>query len=103
ILLAQMRAVRRNYRIHPRRVYVAGLSSGGALASVLGMRKPRSVAGVIAHSGIACGAASSPMAALGVLRNGADTDVVEIAREARGADNADSLRVPLLVVQGGAD
>jgi len=103
IVLAQMRAVRRKYRIHPRRMYVAGLSSGGALASVMGLRKPSAVAGVIAHSGIACGAASSPMAALGVPKNGADTDVVRIAREARDAGNADSLRVPLLVIQGGAD
>ena len=103
ILLAQVRAVRRQYRIHPRRVYVAGLSSGGALASVLGLRKPSAVAGVIAHSGIACGAASSPMAALGVLKTGADTDVVRIGREARVRNNPDSVRVPLLVIQGGAD
>jgi poly(hydroxyalkanoate) depolymerase family esterase len=103
IVLSQMRVVRRKYRIDPRRVYVAGLSSGGALASVLGLRKPSAVAGVIAHSGIACGAASSPMAALGVLRNGADTDVVQIGREARAANDPDSLPVPLLVIQGGAD
>jgi poly(3-hydroxybutyrate) depolymerase len=103
IVLAQMRVVRRKYRIHPRRVYVAGLSSGGALASVLGLRKPGAVAGVIAHSGIACGAASTPMAALGVLKNGADTDVVQIGREARAANSPDSVRVPLLVLQGGAD
>jgi poly(hydroxyalkanoate) depolymerase family esterase len=103
IVLAQMRVVRRTYRIHPRRVYVAGLSSGGALASVLGLRKPDAVAGVIAHSGIACGAASAPMAALGVLKKGADTDVVQIGREARAASSRDSARVPLLVIQGGAD
>jgi poly(hydroxyalkanoate) depolymerase family esterase len=103
IVLAQMRVVRRKYRIHPRRVYVAGLSSGGALASVLGLRKPGTVAGVIVHSGIACGAASSPMAALGVLKTGADTDVVQIGREARAAGDPDSVPVPLLVIQGGAD
>jgi poly(hydroxyalkanoate) depolymerase family esterase len=103
IVLAQMRAVRRKYRIHPRRMYVAGLSSGGALASVLGLRKPGAVAGVVAHSGIACGAASSPMAALGVLKDGADTDVVRIGRDARLANDADLLPVPLLVIQGADD
>ena len=103
ILLAQIRAVRRKYRTHPRRVYVAGLSSGAALASVIGVRKPAAIAGVIAHSGIACGAASSALAALGVLRNGADADVLPIAREARAGSDADSLSVPLLVVQGGND
>jgi len=103
ILLAQVRAARRKYRIHPRRVYVAGLSSGAALASVIGIRNPAAIAGVIAHSGIACGAASSPLAALGVLKNGADTDVLQIAREARAGNDAASLPVPLLVVQGSAD
>jgi len=103
ILLAQIRAVRRKYRIHPRRVYVAGLSSGGALATVLGMRKPAAIAGVFVHSGIACGAASSPLAALGVLKNGADTDVAQIARDVRANSNPQSLPVPLLVVQGADD
>jgi poly(hydroxyalkanoate) depolymerase family esterase len=103
IVLAQVRAARRKYRIHPRRVYVAGLSSGGALATVLGMRKPAAIAGVIAHSGIACGAASSPMAALGVLKTGADTDFMRIARDARAGSDANSLPVPLLVIQGAAD
>jgi poly(hydroxyalkanoate) depolymerase family esterase len=103
IVLAQVRAARRKYRIHPRRVYVAGLSSGAALAAVLGVRKPAAIAGVIAHCGIACGAASAPLAALGVLKHGADTDVVEIARHARANSNPDSLPVPLLVIQGGAD
>ena len=54
---AQIRAVRRNYRIDRKRVFVAGMSSGGALATVLGVRKPQLVAGVFVHSGIACGAA----------------------------------------------
>jgi poly(3-hydroxybutyrate) depolymerase len=103
ILLAQMRVARRKYRTHPQQVYVAGLSSGGALASVNGVRKPAAIAGVIAHSGIACGAASSPLAALGVLKKGADADVLQIAREARAGSEAASLPVPLLVVQGGAD
>jgi poly(3-hydroxybutyrate) depolymerase len=70
---------------------------------VLGIRKPAMVAGVIAHSGIACGAASSPLAALDVLKKGADTDVVQIARDARAHHDPKSLPVPLLVVQGGAD
>ena len=64
---------------------------------------PTPIAGVFVHSGIACGAASSPLAALGVLKSGADTDVARIAREARARRNAGSLPVPLLVVQGGAD
>lgn len=103
IVAAQIRAVRRSYRIDKKRVFVAGLSSGGALAAALGITRPDLVAGVFVHSGIACGAASSPFAALGVLKHGADTDIVGIAAKARAAAEPRTLPVPLLVVQGGAD
>ena len=67
-------------------------------------RKPELIAGVFVHSGIACGAASSPLAALDVLKNGADTDVAQIAREARAGSNAAN-RFPCRCwsIQGGAD
>jgi len=103
IVFAQVRSVQRKYRIDRKRVFVAGMSSGGALATVLGVKKPGLVAGVFVHSGIACGAASSPMAALGVLKGGADTDFTRIARDARAEANPDTLPVPLLVIHGGAD
>jgi poly(3-hydroxybutyrate) depolymerase len=49
IVLAQLRAVRRKFRVHPRRVFVAGFSAGGCLAAALGMRHPGSFAGVFVH------------------------------------------------------
>jgi len=103
IAAAQVRAVRRAYRIDKRRVFIAGLSSGGALAAALAIPRPDLVAGVFIHSGIACGAASTPYAALGVGKQGADTDVVAIGEEARAAADPAVLPVPLVVVQGGAD
>jgi len=103
IVAAQIRAVRRSYRIDKKRVFVAGLSSGGALAATLGIMRPDLVAAVFVHSGIACGAASSPFAALGVLKRGADTDILGIAAKARAAADPRTLPVPLLVVHGGAD
>jgi poly(hydroxyalkanoate) depolymerase family esterase len=103
IVLAQVRSVRRKYLIDRKRVFVAGMSSGGALATVLGVRSPEHIAGVFVHSGIACGAASSPLAALGVLKGGADTDIAQIARDARTGAKPETLPVPLLVVHGGGD
>jgi poly(hydroxyalkanoate) depolymerase family esterase len=103
IVAAQIRAVRRAYRIDKKRVFVAGMSSGGALAAALGIRRPDLVAGVFIHSGIACGAASSPYAAMGVLKNGADTNVLGIARSARDDADPGALPVPLLAIQGGGD
>lgn len=103
IVIAQIRAVRRKYRINGKRVFVAGMSSGGGLASILGIRRPDVVAGTFVHSGIACGAASSALAALGVLNNGANTAYREIARDARERANPRALPVPLLAIHGSAD
>jgi poly(3-hydroxybutyrate) depolymerase len=83
-------------------VFVAGLSSGGALASALGVLRPELIAGVFVHSGIACGAASSVVAALGVLKGGADADFKAIAQNAR-AHAPDALPVPLIAIHGGSD
>lgn len=103
IVAAQIRAVRRKYRIDAGRVFVAGMSSGGGLASVLGVRRPDIVAGAFVHSGVACGAAASALAAFGVLRNGADTDCREIARDARARATPTALPVPLLAIHGSVD
>lgn len=101
IVVAQLRAVRRHYRVHPRRIFVAGFSSGGGLAAALGVRHPGLFAGVFVHSGLACGAASRPAAALDVMRRGPDTDAERIGAEARSRSGA--LRLPLRVVHGDAD
>jgi poly(hydroxyalkanoate) depolymerase family esterase len=103
IVVAQIRAVRRAYRVHPRRIFVAGMSAGGCLAAVLGLRHPKLFAGVAAHSAVACGAASGPMAAMQVLAHGADTAVEQIGAAARDAASRRALPVPLLVVHGGDD
>jgi poly(3-hydroxybutyrate) depolymerase len=103
IVVAQIRAVRRAYRVHPRRIFVAGMSAGGCLAAVLGLRHPKLFAGVAAHSAVACGAASGPMAAMQVLAHGADTAVEEIGAKARDAASRRALPVPLLVVHGADD
>jgi poly(hydroxyalkanoate) depolymerase family esterase len=102
IVAAQIRKVRRRFRADPRRIVVAGMSSGGALAATLGVRRPRLFAGVFVHSGVACGAATSPLAAFGVLKSGPDADVERIGAEAR-ADAGAQARLPVMTVQGDAD
>lgn len=103
IVAAQIRSVRRQYRIDRKRVLVAGMSAGGALAATLGVRYPGLVRAVAVHSGIACGAASSPMNALGVGQRGPDQDVEQFAVAARARAAPRELRVPLLCVHGDAD
>src|SRR5512139_127979 len=102
IVAAMIRKVLRRYRADPARVVVAGMSSGAGLAAILGVRHPDLVRGVVAHSGIACGAAASALTALTVMKLGPETDVAAIAADARRAAGIDA-PVPLLVVQGRDD
>jgi poly(hydroxyalkanoate) depolymerase family esterase len=103
IVAAQMRAVRRSYRVHPRRVFIAGMSAGGCLAAALAVRHPEMVAGVIVHSGVGCGMASSPNVALRVMAQGADTMYERIAEQARMDAKKSALPIPLLVIHGDRD
>jgi len=101
IVLAQIRAVRRRFRVNARHVVVAGFSSGGALAAALGVRHPQSFAGVFVHSGIACEAAHLPSSAYDVMERGARTDPVKIGERARAL--AGPVRLPLLAIHGEDD
>ena len=103
IVAAQIDAAAGRYRADPHRVVVAGMSAGGALAAVMGMRHAGAVRAVVVHSGVACGAATSALAAIGVMKSGPDTDVVALAREARLVAGNEALPVPLLAIHGTAD
>ncbi|MDB5906094.1 MAG: esterase [Massilia sp.] len=83
------------YAVDARRVFVAGLSSGGAMAVILGRTYPDLFTAVGCHSGLAHGCATDQFGAMHAMRHGADLDTLP------KTDPAAS--VPIIVFHGDMD
>ncbi|MGQ0547518.1 MAG: extracellular catalytic domain type 1 short-chain-length polyhydroxyalkanoate depolymerase [Betaproteobacteria bacterium] len=93
IVAAQAADVLERFGLDEKRVYVAGMSSGGGLAAALALHKPDLVRAVAFHSGVPCGVANDAADAHRVMAEGPKGDVLPTTRG----------RVPALIIHGKDD
>jgi poly(hydroxyalkanoate) depolymerase family esterase len=102
LIAGATRQVMSDWSVDARRVYVAGISAGAAMASVMAIGYPDVFAAAGLHSGIPFGAASDVMQGVGAMANGAP-DTERLARAAFDAMGGRARPIPVIIVQGAAD
>jgi len=102
IVAAQAAEVVEKLNVERKRVYLAGLSSGGALAAALALHAPRLFRAVAIHSGLPCGVATDAADAVRVMGAGPKGGAEEAALQARAAMHG-QVRVPALILHGAED
>jgi poly(hydroxyalkanoate) depolymerase family esterase len=94
-------ALVQSYGFDPERVYVAGLSAGAGLATLLALHFPDRFAAVALHSGPAFGEAHSGITAMDVMRRGTRQDPVTLVDAL--ADVTSYPGMPAIILQGESD
>ena len=101
VIASMTSAVMKEHGIDPRRVYIAGLSAGGAMATIVAEAYPEIFAAVGVHSGLPRGAARSVPEALSVMNIGV-AGTAQPARTRR-AEAVAGAQVPTIVFHGDQD
>ena len=86
LVATMLEDVAERYSIEGRKAFLAGMSAGGALASILALRYPERWAAVAVHSGLPYGAAEDPFTALKVMKEGAKNLTAARALRSRTPD-----------------
>ncbi len=95
------RQISHGYAIDPQRIYVAGLSAGGAAAAIMAATYPDIYAAAGVHSGLACGAANDLPSAFTAMQQGT-SGAAQRSHRSHGSHGHDRL-VPTIVFHGDKD
>ncbi len=98
------REVASQYRIDQRRIFVAGLSAGAAMAVILGVTYPELYAAVGAHSGLPYAAAHDVPSAFSAMKGGAaPAGLIKVFPSLRAPRPPIANTLPTIVFHGDAD
>jgi poly(hydroxyalkanoate) depolymerase family esterase len=105
LLAAIVRQVFNTYSIDTKRVYVAGISAGGAMAIVMGATYPDLFSAIGVSAGLEYKAANSAESGLAAMKQGGPDPAQQggAAFKAMGESARARRRMPLIVFQGTAD
>lgn len=92
-----------HYPIDPARVYVAGLSAGGAMAAVLCATHGNVFAACAIHSGVMFHAAATSLQAIQVMRRGTTGSMDQLVQTIAGVRGPDTRLVATLIIHGADD
>ena len=95
LLAGITRKIMNDYSVDADRVYVAGLSAGGAAAAIMAEAYPDIFSAAGIHSGLACGAAKDMVSAFSVMSQG--------PKAMANVKRAGSPSVPLILFHGDSD
>ena len=103
ILCDMIRSLASEYNVDTRRIYIAGLSAGAAMAANLAIGHADLIAGCALHSGLMFQAATSTGEALNAMRNGSRRDPQDTGAHAFSIARGKAVAMPALVIHGDSD
>jgi poly(hydroxyalkanoate) depolymerase family esterase len=105
LLAAVIKQVFASYRVDTARVYVVGISAGGAMANVMGVSYPDLFSAIGVSAGLEFKAATTVEGGLAAMKQGGPDPAQQglLAFKAMGASARTRRRMPVIVFQGEAD
>jgi poly(hydroxyalkanoate) depolymerase family esterase len=100
IIAGITRSIMAEFDIDAERVYIAGLSAGGAMAAIMSATYPELYAATGVHSGLACGSATDVASAFAAMRGSSNPAAPAQGKSRRKGAND---RVRTIVFHGASD